>query len=43
MLLPVANTEMMNLHLAEISTQVAPARVPSWSATVPAGINAGKS
>ena len=27
MLLPAANTQMMNLHLAEISTQIAPGAI----------------
>jgi hypothetical protein len=38
-IMPAANTEAMNEHLAEISTQVQ----PSAHATAPAGISAARS
>ena len=38
LVLPRANTQAMNLHLAEIAATVAPARTRSWCSTAPAGI-----
>ena len=35
---PWVNSEAMTIHLAEIAKQVAPAHMPCWSATAPAGI-----
>ena len=44
LVLPRANTEAMNLHLAEIAATVAPgAPMPCWCSTVPAGTAAANS
>ena len=43
LVLPFVNTEAMNLHLAEISTQVAPGATRSSPSTAPAGISSAAS